>query len=75
MKCQNCGKDLRHNEAYCPEFPDVPPPPLRHYLPGSSAYTEEPGRKWRWCACLMHTCSMRRQPKPVHPASQEDQQG
>ena len=60
MDCSNCGKRMEHNERYCPLFPDVEPPEVRHYFPGSAAFTASPGVKWGTCHCLIHTCSMHR---------------
>mgnify|MGYP000979559254 CR=1 FL=1 len=58
VECQNCHKRLAHNKRYCPLFPETDPPPIRHYLPNSAAFTEEPGRKWGSCPCTIHTCSI-----------------
>jgi len=45
--CTSCLRWLRHDQRYCPLFPDVDPP---------KGFCESNVRKWSRCLCKIHTC-------------------
>ena len=61
--CVSCQRWLKHDQGYCPMFPDVLPPMVVRRLEytidtpmGSTDYKVITGKKWAECVCLIHTC-------------------